>query len=64
MKNLIIELQKYKANGGTYSDLAKRINVSKSKLSKILHGERKPTTQELILLAKIFKCDVKYLIEE
>lgn len=64
MKNLINELIKYKQKGGQYNRLAESLGISKSKLSKILHGERRLTTTELIKLAKILNCDINYLTEE
>ena len=46
----------------TQSQLAKKMNVSDSKLSKIISGSMEPNTQDLILLSQIFQVSIDELI--
>ena len=50
------------ANEMTQTELAKKMNVSDSKISKLLKGDAEPNTTDLILLGEIFNVTLDELI--
>lgn len=56
----IIDLRE--RNNMTQVELAKKINLSKSKMSKIESGDRRVTSDELAALAEVFGVSTDYLL--
>lgn len=49
-------------NNLTQVEFCKKINVSQPTVARWESGERVPTLEFLIILAKFFKCSIDYLV--
>lgn len=50
------------SNGEKQKEIAEKLNISESTLSKILAGTKEPTVTDLLHIAQVYNCSIDYLL--